>query len=43
MGVLHFVPVASGVLTTLLNVNTPVAVFNLIVGALALLLRGFGR
>lgn len=42
-GILHFVPGASGMLTTLLNINTPVAVFNLIVGALALLLRGFGR
>ncbi|APW39114.1 hypothetical protein RD110_19430 [Rhodoferax koreense] len=43
VGLLHFVPMAAGVLSTLLKVNLPVAVFDIVVGALALLLRVFER
>ncbi len=40
LGLLHFVPMANGVLTTLLNVNTPVAIAYIAAGCVALLLRG---
>lgn len=43
VGILHFVPVTTGVLATLLKVNLPVAVFDIVAGSLALLLRGLER
>ena len=43
MGALHFVPGAGDMLAVLLKVNTPVAVVHLILGTLALVLRGFDR
>ena len=38
VGILRFVPVASDLLVALLNVNVPVAVFNIIAGLASLLI-----
>ncbi|MDB5851279.1 MAG: hypothetical protein JWP29_5031 [Rhodoferax sp.] len=43
VGLLYFVPMATAMLTTLLNVNTAVALVNIVAGSLALVLRGFDR
>jgi hypothetical protein len=43
VGLLYFIPVAGPLLTTLLNINTAGAVAHLVLGTLALVLRGFDR
>jgi hypothetical protein len=42
-GALFFVPLVHGMLVTLFNMNTPVAVLNLVLGAVALVARLFHR
>ena len=43
VGVVYFLPVAGPLLMALLNINTAGAVAHLVVGTLALVLRGFDR